>query len=76
MYRPLRRYQFEKVPMINALVALRARCESVFGLRKESGATMAEYAFLLSLIALVAFAAVQAFGQAVSSLFVGFPGAF
>lgn len=41
--------------------------------RKDSGATMAEYAFLLALIALVTYTAVQAFGSSVRSLFVVFP---
>ncbi|MGN6415504.1 Flp family type IVb pilin [Flexivirga sp.] len=44
--------------------------------RNESGATMAEYAFLIALIALVAFSAVQFFGTAVRGLFTGFPSAF
>ena len=34
---------------------------------------MAEYAFLLALIALVAYTAMQAFGTSVRSLFVVFP---
>lgn len=59
--------------MDHAFNALRRRCTQRFGSRAESGATMAEYAFLLALIALVAYAAVQAFGSAVRSLFVVFP---
>lgn len=38
-------------------------------LHEESGATMAEYAVMVSLIALVAFFAVQAFGGSVLGLF-------
>jgi Flp pilus assembly pilin Flp len=38
-------------------------------LHREDGQAMVEYALLLSLIALVAFVAVQSFGLGVSSLF-------
>ncbi|GGB43484.1 hypothetical protein GCM10011492_38100 [Flexivirga endophytica] len=54
--------------MFHTFVALHARNARVDVSRKETGATVAEYAFLLSLIALVAFAAVRAFGNAVEAL--------
>jgi Flp pilus assembly pilin Flp len=38
-------------------------------MRDDTGATMAEYAVMLSLLVLVAFFAVQAFGGAVFGLF-------
>lgn len=41
----------------------------VHRLREERGATMAEYAIMVSLVAMVAILAVQAFGGAVTGLF-------
>lgn len=38
-------------------------------IRDEDGATLVEYGLLITLIALVAFAAVQLFGTSVSTLF-------
>lgn len=55
--------------------AMRRLLSQLYVSRNDSGATMAEYAFLLALIALVAFSAVQLFGTAVRGLFTGFPSA-
>ncbi|MFC6703967.1 Flp family type IVb pilin [Flexivirga alba] len=62
--------------MFDTFDALRRRCSQQLVARAESGATMAEYALLLALIALVAFTAVQLFGTAVSHLFTGYPSPF
>jgi Flp pilus assembly protein, pilin Flp len=67
---------FEEVIVFDIFDVLRRRCPRRLLSPRESGATMAEYALLLALIALVAFAAVQLFGTAVTQLFTGYPGAF
>lgn len=59
--------------MVDAFNALRRHLSRQRVSLEDSGATMAEYAFLLALIALVAYSAVQAFGTSVRSLFVVFP---
>jgi Flp pilus assembly pilin Flp len=44
--------------------------------KTENGASLAEYAFLLLLIALVVFASIVPFGQTVSSFFSSVPAMF
>lgn len=62
--------------MVQALLKACVRHASSVATRREAGATIAEYALMVGLIALVAFAAVKALGIATNSLFAGFPTSF
>lgn len=56
--------------MMNRANAIAVRCSTwVSSMREQHGASMVEYAILISLIAVVALIAVAVFGRAVSSEF-------
>lgn len=62
--------------MVKALLNACARHAPCVTTRREAGVTMAEYALMVGLIALVAFTAVKTLGVAANSLFTGFPASF
>lgn len=61
--------------MIRSLSRLRSACVRAAHRGSERGATMVEYALLLSFVAMVALAGVKTLGTTVRAAFIAFAGA-